>query len=93
MAWKIKDEFIDLGRARHVVIYHNPDTGGEHHLIHDFRMPSCPHCGTPKLTADKQPIDFQKQKDEMLQALNDHHRSLMQYREKHSSVRLGSTPK
>ena len=90
--WKIKDEFIDLGRARHVVIFHNPDTGGEHHLVHDFRMPACPHCGVSKLTEGK-PIDFKKQKDDTLKALNDHHRSLMQYRELHPHVRLGSAPK
>ena len=25
MAWKIKDEWIDLAAARHVVVFHNPD--------------------------------------------------------------------
>ena len=57
MAWEIKDEWIDLAQARHVVVFHNPQVlvpsangAGkhvpvEHHLIHEFKLKACPHCG------------------------------------------------
>jgi hypothetical protein len=91
MSWKPKDEFIDLAQARHVVIFHNPDTGAEHHLIHHFALNACATCGHVKEQAET--IDFQQVKVDTLAALNDHHKKLMQYREKHPHVELRSQPK
>lgn len=60
MAWQIKDEWIDLAQGKHVVVFHNPDVlvpsrsssllsvPVEHHLMHEFKLPSCPHCGHVK---------------------------------------------
>lgn len=93
MAWQIKDEFIDLAKARHVVIFHNPDTGSEHHLVHHFNLAACPHCGVPKVGSDKNPIDFHQKKAETLAALHAHHQTLLRYRELHPRVRLGTEPK
>lgn len=118
MTWAIKDEWIDLAQAKHVVIYHNPDVlisaqaGAkpvpvEHHLIHDFASPACPHCGHIKERADligtdesggkakvvEAGTDFNKIKKETLDALNGHHRNLMDYKAKHPQVRLASGPK
>lgn len=88
--WKVKDEFIDLAQARHVVIFHNQDTGAEHHLIHHFNVNACPTCGHVKQNTEG--TDFQKVKVDTLLSLNDHHKRLMQYREKHPHVRLGNGP-
>jgi len=93
MTWQIKDEFIDLCRARHTVIFHNPDTGAEHHLVHEFKLASCPHCGTLKANAAGIVIDMETKKAETLTALHAHHNEVMQYREKHPRVRIGSAPK
>jgi hypothetical protein len=91
MSWTIYDEFIDLARARHVVIYRNADTGAEHQLSQEFNLPSCPHCGM--LQGGTEPVDFLKLKADTLTALHVHHRTLLNYREKHPNVRLGDAPK
>jgi len=91
MAWKIKDEWLDLAQAQHYVVFHNPDIGAEHHLIHSFKLDACPTCGQPKDSTG--PVDFEAVKASTLAALNAHHTQVMQYREKHSRVRLGSGPK
>lgn len=92
MAWKIKDEWIDLRQSRHVVLFHNPDTGAEHQLIHEFNVPACPHCGHPHMIEQK-PVDFESIKAEVHAALHAHHRRSMEYHEKHKNVRLGTGPK
>ena len=84
MAWILKDEFIDLAQARHVVIFHNPDTGAEHHLVNAFGLPSCPHCGHVKAAVG---VDFHKVKADTLTALNEHHQQVMRYREQHPGVK------
>ena len=91
MAWSIKDEYIDFQQARHVVIFHNPEFGGEHHLIHDLKLPACPHCGTPGEM--KPPIDFEEVKTETLAALHGHHKQILEYAEKHPRARKGTGPK
>ena len=104
MAWMIKDEWIDLAAARHVVVFHNPDVsmevtaGGktkavpvEHHLYHHFKLDACPHCGVPGETKDLE--DFHQTKAKVLQALNEHHQQVMAYRELHPKVRIASGPK
>lgn len=93
MSWRIKDEFISLAQARHVVIFHNPDTKAEHHLIHEFNVKACPHCGTPHHDANGELLDFEKLKAETLAALTAHHAKVMQYRAKHKHVRIGDAPK
>ena len=120
MAWQIKDEWLDLAQARHVVIYHNPDVTieiedantkrkkqvpVEHHLIHHFAADACPHCGhvkerKPQMMAkpgggevEAPGIDFHQVKADTLDALNNHHQKLMQYRAKHPNVPLRSGPK
>jgi hypothetical protein len=90
MSWTIHDEFIDLSQARHVVVFKNRDTGTEHHLINLFGLKACPTCGTVKAS---EPVDFEKLKSDTLATLNAHHRTMLQYREKHSRVRLGTEPK
>jgi hypothetical protein len=64
MAWEIKDEWIDLAQAKHVVVFHNRDVmipaDGkmvplEHHLINDLRLSTCPHCGQPKPVKTAEP--------------------------------------
>jgi glutaredoxin len=91
MSWNVKDEFLDLARGRHVVIFHNSDTKAEHHLIHEFNLSACPHCGDVKQAAA--PIDFAKLKAETHEKLSAHHRSVMQYRSAHPQVELRSGPK
>lgn len=110
MAWNIKDEWIDLGAARHVAVFHNPDVlvhapnqqhrgSGlnavpvEHHLIHEFKLKACPHCGHAKQDEQGIPTDFALTKQEVQAALSGHHRLMQQYKEKHPNVRLGSGPK
>lgn len=115
MAWQIKDEWLDLAQAKHVVIYHNPeilvDAGGpkpvpqEHHLIHQFGIEACSTCGhvkhRPKQMMAKPEggevevpaIDFSQVKTDTLEALHNHHQTLMQYRAKHPNVPLRSGPK
>ena len=105
MAWQIKDEWIDLAQARHVVVFHNPDvlvppTSGvgkhvpvEHHLIHEFKLASCPHCGHVKTDDQGESVDFLKVKADIHAALNAHYGTLMQYRELHPGVRIGNGPK
>jgi hypothetical protein len=92
MSWRIHDEFIDLAQARHVVIFRN-DVGAEHQLLHEFMLPSCPHCGEPKLGIVGTPLDFEKTKADTLAALNDHYRRVMNYREKHARVEVRSRPR
>lgn len=102
MAWQIKDEWIDLAQGHHKVIFHNPDVQipnadgklvpVEHHLTHDFKLPACPHCGHVKEKPAEE-IDFHAYKTAMHQALHAHHRQLMEYREKHKNVRIGTGPK
>lgn len=108
MAWTIRDEWIDLAAARHVVVFHNPDvlvqaTRGravlgakvpvEHHLHHEFKLKACPLCGHATQNEQGISIDFSVTKQEVHEALNGHHRLMIQYREKHPNVRLGSGPK
>ena len=103
MAWQIKDEFIDLAQAKHTVIYHNPDVlvdygrgklePQEHHLIHDFSLNACPHCGALHPDAQAKPVDFEKKKSDTLAALEAHHRLVRQKLELHPRARLGSAPK
>ncbi len=91
MSWKVKDEYLDLAQARHVVVFHNQDTGAEHHLLHEFSLPACPHCGVVQAQPG-QLLDFEKVKADTLAKLHAHHRAVMNYREKHLRVRLGSAP-
>lgn len=108
MSWAIKDEWIDLEQGRHYVIFHNPDikvvpasgvgthVPKEHHLVHSFQLPACPHCG--KVNAEDvqdtaQTIDFEKHKEDTLAALNAHHKAVMDYKAKHPRVRLGRGPR
>jgi hypothetical protein len=119
MTWAIKDEWIDLAQARHVVVLHNPDvmvedgkTGQmkpvEHHLINEFKLAACPHCGhlkpakqsltgtvdsVLKTAVDEEPPDFHEIKRRVLAGLQDHHQQLLRYREQHPRVRIGSGPK
>lgn len=104
MAWKIKDEWIDLAQGRHTVQYHNPDvlvphpeTGApvpvEHHLHHEFKLKACPHCGHANVDKQGIPVDFAKRKTDVHEALHAHHSHMMQYREKHPQVRMGTGPK
>lgn len=102
MAWEIKDEWIDLAQAHHRVIFHNPEVlvpgednkshPVEHHLTHDFRLSSCPHCGHAKVN-EGEPVDFAKVKTEEHEALKAHHKQMMEYREKHPKVRIGNGAK
>lgn len=85
MAWKEHDEFMDLPQSRHVVIYRNSDTGAEHQLIHQFGVDACHHCGHVK-AKDGESIDFHQHKADTLTALNDHHKKVMQYVSKHTTV-------
>lgn len=91
MSWAEHDEFIDLARGRHVVVYRNKDTGQEHHLVNLIHLDSCPHCGAIKQGAE--PADFAKLKADTLAQLRAHHKILLQYREKHPYARLGTEPK
>lgn len=95
MSWQIKDEWIDLARARHVVVFHNPDLGPDaepHLLIHEFNVKACAHCGHAKVDAQGEPLDFQQLKAETHAALNAHHSKVMKYRAKHPHVRIASEP-
>lgn len=91
MAWKIKDQWIDLQQAQHVILFHNPDTGQEHALVNPFKLQACPHCGHVK-ESQSQPGDFQKVADKELASLNDHHAQVMRYRERFPRVRIGNGP-
>lgn len=103
MAWAIKDEWIDLAQARHVVVFHNPDVlvaqpngkmaPAEHHLINEFKLAACPHCGQVKTDAKNEPVDFHKTKADTLTALNAHHKQLMAYTGQHRGVRMGTGPR
>lgn len=86
MTWKIKDEFIDVAQGRHVVIFHNPDTGAEHHLINLFGLDACPTCGHTMATFHGHSADFHKLKADKLNELNDHHKKVAAYLEKHPHV-------
>lgn len=98
MAWEIKDEWIDFAYGRHVVVFHNrdvlvPDEAGkmapvEHHLKHEFKLPACPHCGHAAKSDAGEPLDFGEKKREMLERLNEHHRSMREYAGKHPGVKL-----
>ena len=90
MSWQIKDEWIHLEQSRHVVVFHNRDTGTEHHLVHEFGLDACPHCGH---TTPKDIPDFAQIKTDELKKLNDHHRKVAAYLEKHVNVRRGDGPK
>jgi len=90
MTWRIKDEWVETDKSRHVVVFHNPDTKGEHHLVHEFGVLSCPHCGHIKSTDI---ADFAQIKADELKKLNDHHRKVAAYLEKHVNVRRGDGPK
>jgi hypothetical protein len=80
----------------------------EHHLINEFKLAACPHCGHLKpaqeagrVTAksvlqtavDEEPPDFHEIKRRVLAGLQEHHQQLMSYREQHPRVRIGSGPK
>ena len=93
MSWKIHDEWLDLAASRHVVIFRNSDTGAEHHLIHEFKLSACPHCGRPSSTEETALADFRKMRDDTLFALQAHHRKVMRYQEQHKNARLGNGPK
>ena len=101
--WQVKDEWIDLAQARHVVVFHNPDVlvpGAqpgklvpvEHHLINEFKLTACPHCGQVKTTDTGEPVDFVQVKADTLAALNAHHKTLMDYREKHPGATIRTAP-
>ena len=92
MTWKIHDEFIDLPRARHVAIFRNAQTGGEHHIVYEFGLKKCAHCGRPHEDLNGELLDFRKIKDDTLEALNEHHAKVTKYRERHPHVALRSTP-
>lgn len=92
MSYKIKDEFMDLAAGRHVVIFHNADTGHEHHLINHFNVKACPTCGLPKPGANGELVDFAQIKADTLAALEAHHKQVMDYRSKHAHVRIRSKP-
>ena len=107
MAWELKDEWIDLAQARHVVVFHNKDIEiatqkgssssqsprfAEHHLIHEFKLPACSHCGQVKEDAATD-LDFATLKAETLEKLKQHHQLLMRYREKHPAARLHHGPR
>lgn len=103
MAWEIKDEWIDLAQAHHTVVFHNPDVlvdygNGkpepvQHHLKHEFKLNACSHCGHPKVDEDGEPVDFHQVKADVHESLKAHHSQMMQHREKHPRVRIGSGPK
>ena len=103
MAWQIKDEWIDMAQSRHYVIYHNPDilvemkpgvkAPLEHHLIHEFKMDSCPHCGQIKVRQNatrKKVVEGQEtDEDELLPDIDFHQikaDTLQQLNEHHSKV-------
>ena len=86
MSWRITDEHIDLARCRHVVIFKNHDTGGEHHLVYEFKLNACAHCGRPQDQIAA--VDFDKVKADTLESLNAHHNQVMEYRAKHPRVRV-----
>ena len=91
MSWKEHDEWIDLARGKHTVLYRNQDTGAVHEAIYYFNLPACPHCGDVK--SPKEPIDFETFKANRLAALNARHLRTLQHTEKHPRVRIGSGPK
>lgn len=109
MAWEVKDEWIDLAAAKHVVIFHNKDvlvpgqaTGQriqppmvplKHYLIHEFKHAACLHCGGASAGEQKIATDFAQLKRDTHDALKAHHAEVMAYREKHPAVRLDSGPK
>lgn len=105
MAWEIKHEFIDLAKSRHYVVFHNKDVlelaydgsgkmvPREHHLMYEFGLNTCPHCGQVKDPPMAPEVDFHAKKADMLAALNAHHQFTMKHVGKHPKVRLGSGPK
>jgi hypothetical protein len=105
MAWKIKDEWIDLARSRHYVVFHNQDvleaaydgsgklTPKEHHLVYEFGPWTDPATGEFKDPPMGPLLDMAKLKAETLAKLGAHHTLAMQVREKQPHVRLGSGPK
>jgi hypothetical protein len=109
MAWQQKDEWLDPAAETHTVVFHNPDvlvpsvsaiTGRdvyprklvplEHHLIHHFGGDTCRLCGRATPAA---PVDFEKVKQETLEALHAHHRAVMEKLEQNPTLRTGSGPK
>lgn len=109
MAWQQKDEWLDPAAATHTVVFHNPDvlvpsvsaiTGREvyprklvpleHHLIHHFGGDTCRLCGRATPAAR---VDFEKVKQETLEALHAHHRAVMEKLEQNPTLRTGSGPK
>lgn len=102
MAWKVKDEWIDIAQGKHTVVFHNPEVqvadgaGGsmaaEHHLINHIGLDACPHCGVISPKDLVAPEEFKKIKAATLDQLNAAHHLRRQYAEKHG-VRIGSGPK
>lgn len=93
MSWKIHDEWVDLGLQRHTVLFKNPDLGPNHpghHLIHHMQVSSCPTCGR---TNPRNPVDFEKVKQEVLAGLNANHKLALEYSEQYRNVRKGTGPK
>lgn len=93
MAYRQEDEWIDLAQGKHVVVYRNADTGHEHHYINLFGVDACPTCGHGMMTQEGHALDFHQMKIDKLVELNDHHKKVSAYREKHPHVRLGTGPK
>ncbi len=105
MAWEIKEEWIDMAKARHYVIFHNTDVlepaydgsgkliPKQHHLIYEFKPWMNPANGQPNDPPMGPVEDFAKIKAETLAKLQAHHKQQMQIREQHPRVRLGSGPK
>lgn len=91
MSWGIHDQFIDLSKQRHTVVFRNRDTGMEHHVLYTLGIHSCPSCGSVR--GPHELVDFNKLIAEELVNLNAHHRMVAQHREKHPHVRFGTEPK
>ncbi len=108
MAWQQKDEWIDPAAAKHTVVFHNPEvlvpavdpvTGREiltqlvpleHHLIHHFGGERHTIVG---LISPPSPVEFDKMKQETLEALHAHHKTVTRKRDENPTLRVGRGPK
>ncbi len=89
MAWRIKDEHLDMAEGMHRIIYENPevltrDGVPQTHEVSIFlKLDHCPYCGHVPEKDAQGTIDVHKTSKEMQERLNQHHEQLVQHRRKY----------
>lgn len=89
MAWRIKEEHLDLAEGLHRIVFENPEVltregkPQTHERAIFLKVDGCPYCGHTQEKTETGEIDVEAIKSATLKRLNAHHEAMLAHGRKY----------